>query len=61
MLDPRYKDIKAEVTARAQNVTMASGDDIAQNLQAFARRRPDLFGDSEDRPAPEPKPSKFVL
>jgi len=47
-LDPRYKEVKADVQARASNVTMVSGEDIAKNLQAFARNKPTVFG-SEDQ------------
>jgi splicing factor 3A subunit 1 len=47
MLDPKYKEIKEEVTARAKDTTTAAGDLIAQNLQSFASKRPDLFGEVE--------------
>ena len=49
MLDPRYKEIKQEVQARSQNVTMVGGDAVAQNLANFAKRRPDLFGSVDDQ------------
>jgi len=52
-LDPRYKEIKADVQARAQNITMVSGEHIAKNLQAFARNKPTVFGSVEEQQAAE--------
>ncbi len=43
MLDPNYRNVKADAEARAQNITTVSGDDIAKNLKAFARHRPDIL------------------
>jgi splicing factor 3A subunit 1 len=51
MMDPRHKDVKQDVQARAQNVTMVSGDEIAKNLQAFARNMPSVFGSAEEQAA----------
>ena len=56
MLDPRYKEIKQEVQARSQNVTMVGGDSVAQNLANFAKRRPDLFGSVDDQLPEEDRP-----
>lgn len=58
MLHPNYKKIKDEVTARATNTTMVSGDEITQNLSKFAQHRPDLFG---DRPRDQEEPSILII
>jgi splicing factor 3A subunit 1 len=59
MLHPNYKKIKDEVSARAANTTMVSGDEISQNLGKFAQHRPDLFG---DRPKTEQdEASKYLV
>jgi len=49
MLDPNYRNVKADAEARAQNITTVSGDDIAKNLKAFARHKPDVFGHSDEQ------------
>jgi len=49
MLDPNYRNVKADAEARAQNITTVSGDDIAKNLKAFARHKPDVFGPSNEQ------------
>ena len=48
LLDPQYKNIQEDVRSRGANVTMASGDEVSENLARFARRRPDLFGSVEE-------------
>lgn len=49
MLDPNYREVKQDAQARAQNVTMVSGEDIANNLRAFASNMPTVFGSEEEQ------------
>jgi len=49
MLDPNYRNVKADAEARARDITTVSGDEIAKNLKAFARHRPDILGAGEDQ------------
>lgn len=58
LLDPKYRTIQDEVKLRGTNVTMASGEEVAQNLAQFAKRRPDLFGSVEDQLAREAQARK---
>eukprot|EP01016_Furgasonia_blochmanni_P005765 TRINITY_DN12269_c0_g1_i15.p1 TRINITY_DN12269_c0_g1~~TRINITY_DN12269_c0_g1_i15.p1 ORF type:complete len:755 (+),score=132.50 TRINITY_DN12269_c0_g1_i15:33-2297(+) len=49
LLDPKYREIQKEIQARTQSQTSASGEDIADHLRQFARKRPDLFGGVDDQ------------
>ena len=60
LIDPRHREIKQEVEARAQNITAASGDEIASNLQAFAKKRPDLFATNTEDFTKTHESRKFV-
>ena len=43
LLDPKWKEIQREIDKRAENSTLASGDEFLHNLNNFSKQRPDLF------------------
>ena len=47
LLDPKWKEQKQIEEERRKDSNVAVGDDISKNLQSFAARRTDIFGDDE--------------
>ncbi len=43
LLDPKWLEEKQKREERAKLQTLASGDEIAQNLKRFAQERRDIF------------------
>ena len=51
LMDPKWREEKLKREERAKLNSLASGDEIAQNLRRFAQDRKDIYpGASSDQP-----------
>ena len=48
-MDPKYMVDKIAINTRTQNTTSATGSEYIQNLDQFAKKRPDIFGTIEEQ------------
>lgn len=51
LMDPRWREQQAVALSRQKETAFAEGESIARNLQAFARKRTDIFGSAEEEEA----------
>lgn len=48
VMDSKWKDQKQQRVERQNLNTLATGDEITQNLRRFANQRPDLYGKPDE-------------
>ncbi len=58
LLDPKYRSQRLAAEEKNKNPVMVSDDEITQNLGAFAKKRADIFGETEEVTKVEDKPAQ---
>jgi splicing factor 3A subunit 1 len=51
LLDPKWREQQARALEKQKDTPFAAGESIANSLQAFARKRTDIFGSAEEEEA----------